>query len=148
MGVIQSIRAATQRIQAEAVEVDAAIRALIAQCQEIERQRRRKEEGAFWATGEVFCRVGGVLSQANPQSLGNRGEVSYNGETHVFVGYDPSGRPRIERRRDPGPGRGRNRREVVPFRRPNNDHSVGSLGIALCRQGEDLKRRGRKPDGR
>jgi|GEM_PF-2869987 len=148
MGVYQSFDAAVLRIEADAAETAAVLRDLIDQCREIERRRRRALGQVQWATGALFCLVGGVLSQSNNQSLGNRGEVEFDGEINVFTGFDATGRPTVERRRDPGPGRGRNRREVVRFRAPNNDLDIGSLGLALCRHGEGMKRKGRTPDGR
>jgi len=146
MSLASAWTTAADRFEADTQRLLARLDGLIEDCETLERERRRAESGFFWATGGLFCRVGAVLSQANPQDLGNRGEVTFDEERFAFQGFDPAtGRPLLAPRRDPGPRRGRKKRRTVRFQRPDRgSFEFFQLGLALCNAGESLQRRGRR----
>ena len=142
MGTAQE---AAVRIEQQAAEALTALQALLERCRDSHERLQRATAATAWVSGEAFCRIAGVLSQANNQRYGNRGTVQFDGFTHQFTGYDSTGRPLIERRKDPGPGFNRRRRQVVRFREPDNDIEVLGLAASICGAGDSLKRRGRRP---
>ncbi len=149
MGLAQSLKAMTARVAADLAAFRDKTEEATRKCREAQRSLQRREREAFWVTGDRLCLVASVLSaNTNRQRTGNRGEVQFNGETHAFTGYDARGNPIIEKRTNPGPGRLRRKRQVVPIRASDEGRGsfeVGGLAAALCRRGDNLKARGNRP---
>lgn len=137
---------AAQRFRADSQRLLARLDERLRECEDLGRHRRQAESDFFWATGGLFCLVGGVLSQANPQSLGNRGERTFDEERFQLDGFDSrTGEPILSQRKDPGPRRGRKKRRTVRFQTPDRGNfELFQLGAALCGAGESAKRKARR----